>query len=81
VEYADTLALQWAWTYNGSTQDDYLLVGLPGAQDTPVRDFLSGKAFYDWSVYGESGTESAGLVPWNGTDFNFAPGTGYWLLC
>ena len=60
----------------------YRMIGLPGNNNIPLSEVLSGKAWEDWTAYhdnGDSGDEY--LVEYNTTNtFRFKPGNGFWIL-
>ncbi|MCB5259395.1 MAG: chitobiase/beta-hexosaminidase C-terminal domain-containing protein [Candidatus Cloacimonetes bacterium] len=83
MAYEDSIALNHTWTFGGKEEDDYLLVGLPGEQWTPIKNLMQGKPFVDWSVYAnaQGQDDETDLTPWTDTDeFDFRPGIGFWLL-
>ncbi len=60
---------------------DYRIVGLPGAADVLISQYLSGSRDQDWVVYWDNGDSSDYLVPFDGTStFNLSPGRAFWLL-
>jgi hypothetical protein len=71
-----------SYTNNADFQGtDYRIVGMPGAGDVPISQFLSGSKDQDWVVYWDNGGTNDYLVPFDGTvTFNFSPGRAFWLL-
>ncbi|MFH5885588.1 putative Ig domain-containing protein [Halalkalibaculum sp. DA3122] len=60
---------------------DYRLVGLPGSEETPVRELFEGDYGTDWKVFADNGEPEDYLVEFSGTQaFNFRAGVGYWIL-
>jgi hypothetical protein len=60
---------------------DYRMVGLPGAPDGLIRQFLTGSQGQDWAVYWDNGDSNDYLVSYDGTStFNHSPGRAFWLL-
>ncbi|MCK5572962.1 MAG: hypothetical protein KAJ12_09390, partial [Bacteroidetes bacterium] len=71
-----------SYTHNSDFRaTDYRIVGLPGAGDVPISQFLSGGKDQDWVVYWDNGATSDYLIPFDGTvTFNFSPGRAFWVL-
>ena len=60
---------------------DYRIVGLPGASNRPVNEFLSGTQDTDWQVYWDNGAASDFLLEFDGgSNFLFSVGRGFWLV-
>jgi hypothetical protein len=64
---------------------DYRLVGLPGAINQSVKDFLSGEPNKNWQVYWDNGRASSNqdnyLIAFdNSSMFEFSTGRAFWMI-
>lgn len=60
---------------------EYRLIGLPGASNRPVSDFLSGKQNESWQAYRDNGKASNFFEKFDGSaSFLFSSGRGFWLI-
>ena len=60
---------------------DYKIIGLPGASNAPLADFLPGNAGRDWQAYWDNGRESDYWVAYDGgPTFVFSVGRAFWIL-
>ncbi len=59
----------------------YRLVGLPGASDRAVNDFLAGRQNVDWEVVWDNGAPSNFFVRFDGgADFKLSAGRAFWVI-
>ncbi|MFH0734579.1 MAG: T9SS type A sorting domain-containing protein [bacterium] len=57
------------------------IIGLPGNNDIPVNETVTGTVKTDWNVYYDNGNTSNYYVEYDGTDvFNFRPGRAFWII-
>ena len=62
-------------------QRNYRLVALPGAEERPLGETLSGEPGSMWQAYWDDGTSSNFFVQFDGSDsFRLKPGRGFWLI-
>ncbi len=60
---------------------EYRLIGLPGASNRSVSEFLTGKQGEAWQVYRDNGQASNFFVKFDGSaDFKFSAGRGFWII-
>jgi len=60
---------------------DYRIVGLPGASNRSVRDFLAGEQNKDWQVYRDNGAANNFFVAFDGSStFQFSVGRAFWII-
>jgi hypothetical protein len=60
---------------------DYRIVGLPGASNRLVNEFLSGAQNQDWQVFRDNGAASNFFVAFDGsTNFQFSVGRAFWII-
>lgn len=60
---------------------EYRLVGLPGASNRSVSEFLTGKQDQDWQVYRDNGQANNFFVKFDGSaNFLFSTGRGFWII-
>jgi hypothetical protein len=60
---------------------EYRLIGLPGASNRLVSEFLTGKQGEAWQVYRDNGQASNFFVKFDGSaDFKFSIGRGFWII-
>ncbi len=60
---------------------DYRLVGLPGAAQQSISQYLSGSPGDKWQLYWDNGASSNYLLPYDASNtFNLQAGRGYWLV-
>ena len=60
---------------------DYCSVGLPGASNRSVKDFLSGEQNKDWQVYWDNGAASNFFIAFDGSStFQFSAGRAFWII-
>ena len=60
---------------------EYRLVGLPGASNRSVSEFLTGKQDQDWQVYRDNGKANSFFEKFDGsTSFLFSAGHGFWII-
>ena len=65
----------------GSRQQDYRLISLPGDVDTGIAETFSGTAGEDWQVYRDNGNAQDFLVEFDGSNaFTFQAGRGFWAI-
>ncbi|MCH7677315.1 T9SS type A sorting domain-containing protein [candidate division KSB1 bacterium] len=58
--------------------NEFRIVGLPGASNRPITDFLSGSHNKDWQLYWHNGT---GVEEYDGSSvFNFSVGRAFWVI-
>ncbi len=63
------------------TPYDYRIVGLPGASNSRINNFIPGTQDMDWRLFWDNGGASGYLVPPDGSSmFTFAPGRAFWML-
>jgi glycosidase len=66
---------------DGSNQQDYQLIGLPGNAASTVQSTFSGAAGDDWQVYWDDGSSDDFLQKFDGSStFEFAVGRGFWAI-
>lgn len=60
---------------------DYRMIGIPGASNKPITDFLSGQHNVDWELYWDNGAATNYLQEYDGGS-NFVAGAGraFWLI-
>ncbi|HEX9007150.1 MAG TPA: hypothetical protein VF889_07640, partial [Bacteroidota bacterium] len=63
-------------------QSDYRMLGLPGADNSPLTKFLGGSEGVDWEAYWDNGAQAAYLVKYTAGDttFRFTKGRAFWML-
>jgi len=60
---------------------DYRIVGLPGALNQSVKEFLSGQQNKDWQVYRDNGAASNFFETFDGSaNFQFSVGRAFWII-
>ena len=60
---------------------EYRLIGLPGASNRSVSEFLTGKQDQDWQVYRDNGQANNFFVKFDGSaNFLFSAGRGFWII-
>jgi hypothetical protein len=60
---------------------DYRIVGLPGASNSRVNNFIPGTPDVDWRILWDNGGASSYLVHFDASQiFTFAPGRAFWML-
>ncbi len=60
---------------------DYRIVGLPGASNRLVNEFLSGAQNQDWQVFRDNGAASNFFVTFDGSaSFQFSVGRAFWII-
>jgi len=60
---------------------EYRLIGLPGASNRSVSEFLSGKQNESWQVYRDNGKASDFFEKFDGSaNFLFSVGRGFWII-
>ena len=65
----------------GSRQQDYRLIALPGDVNTDAGETFSGTAGEDWQVYWDNGQAENFLQKYDGSaSFDFSPGRGFWAI-
>ena len=83
------LALSLSSTVNFSSRPnasdykttDYRLVGLPGAINRSVKEFLSGQQNKDWQAYRDNGAASNFFEVFDGSsNFQFSVGRAFWII-
>jgi hypothetical protein len=87
VDYPETYTLQNSIIFPSYANNsdfrgtDYRVVGLPGAGDVPISQYLSGVKDQDWVVYWDNGTSSDYLLPFDGSGvFECSTGRAFWVL-
>lgn len=85
--YPSTLPLSTTVNYpsRSSASDypatDYRIVGLPGASNRLVNEFLSGTQNKDWQVYWDNDAASNFFVAFDGSaNFQFSVGRAFWII-
>jgi hypothetical protein len=80
--YPSNINLNNSFTFNDPTQSSsYRMIGLPGNNNLPPTQFISGTQKTDWNMFYDNGAADNYFVEYNGsTTFNFAPGKGFWVL-
>ncbi len=65
------------------SQNDYRMLGIPGADNSLISKYLTGSAGMDWIAYFDNGEDSSYLVKYaaGDTTFTFARGRAFWVLC
>ncbi|MFI5251250.1 MAG: FlgD immunoglobulin-like domain containing protein [Bacteroidota bacterium] len=60
---------------------DYRLIGLPGASNASVNNFIPGYQNVDWQIYWDNGAASNGIVAYDGSpNFKCTAGKAFWVL-
>jgi hypothetical protein len=60
---------------------EYRLIGLPGASNRSVSEFLTGKQGEAWQVYRDNGKASDFFEKFDGSaNFLFSVGRGFWII-
>ena len=60
---------------------DYRIVGLPGASNRLVNQYLSGTQNKDWQVYWDNGAASNFFAAFDGSStFQFSAGRAFWII-
>jgi len=60
---------------------DYSIVGLPGASNLPINEFLPGIHRQDWQVYWDNGAADSFFVEFDGgSEFLFSVGRAFWII-
>jgi len=85
--YPDSLLLDHTVNYpflpNASNYKatDYRMVGLPGASNRLVNEFLMGQQNKDWQVFRDNGASKDFFVEFDNTsDFLFSNGRAFWII-
>jgi hypothetical protein len=80
--YPSTINLNNSFTFNALTQSSsYRMLGLPGNNNLPPTQFISGTQKTDWNMFYDNGATDNYFEEYNGsTTFNFTPGKGFWVL-
>ncbi len=62
-------------------EEDYRLIGLPGADDIPLDEVIEGDYNQDWRAFSDTGDEVDYLKEFNfgANQFKFGGGAGYWV--
>ncbi|HQI39574.1 MAG: hypothetical protein B6D44_11440 [Ignavibacteriales bacterium UTCHB2] len=80
--YPATITLNTSYTFADATQtSSYKMIGLPGANNFPITDILSGSsgANGDWRAFWDPGTGAYTEFDGSAT-FNFTPGKAFWVI-
>lgn len=77
-----TININNSFTFNDPTQSSsYRMIGLPGDDNLPPTQFISGTHKSDWNMFYDNGNAENYLEEYNGSaTFNFTPGKGFWVL-
>lgn len=69
-------------TFSSIKQSAYRMVGLPGeSSQLKLSQYAQGDAKKDWTMYYDNGNTADYYVEYDGsTNFNFAPGKGFWVI-
>jgi len=60
---------------------DYRIVGLPGASNRSVNEFLSGAQNQNWQAFRDNGAASNFFVAFDGSaNFQFSTGRAFWII-
>lgn len=60
---------------------EYRIIGLPGASNELVKNFLSGEQNKDWQVYWDNGAPNDYLAAFDGSStFQFWVGRAFWII-
>ncbi len=80
--YPQTVAVSVSRSFgDGSAQEDYRLVALPGQASRGVAATLSGEAGARWQAFWDDGSAEDYLQKFDGSaTFDFAPGRGFWVI-
>ena len=79
---SNTISLNNNFTFNDPTQSSsYRMIGLPGDNNLPPTQLISGTHKTDWNMFYDNGAAENYFEEYDGsTTFNFAPGRGFWVL-
>jgi hypothetical protein len=81
-DYPLNITLNYSYTFGDVTQtSSYKMIGIPGTNDLPVANLLSGSSGKngDWRVFWDPG--SGGYTEYDGSaTFNFIPGRAFWVI-
>lgn len=82
VGYSSSIQLQNTVTFNSIEQtSSFRMIGLPGNNNIPLSDLLTGSYNQDWVAYYDNGNTDDYLVAYDGSsNFNLTPGKGLWVL-
>ncbi len=66
---------------NSYSQSSYKLIGLPGDNNFPLSDIITGSLDIDWVAYRDNGQTSNYYIKYDGSsNFYIKPGVGFWVL-
>ena len=79
---SNTISLNNSFTFNDPTQSSsYRMIGLPGDNNMPPTQFISGTQKTDWNMFNDNGANENYFEEYDGSaKFNFTPGKGFWVL-
>lgn len=82
VGYSSSIQLLNTVTFNSIEQtSSFRMIGLPGNNNIPISDLLTGSYNQDWVAYYDNGNTDDYLVAYDGSsNFNLTPGKGFWVL-
>jgi len=80
--YPETLTVSTSRSFGqGSRQQDYRLIALPGDIQQGLGGTFTGTAGEQWQAYRDDGSNQDFLVEFDGSSaFDFAPGRGFWAI-
>ncbi len=79
IEYPAEITLSNTFSFNGLTQNNYRMIGIPGSQTTKISSLIAGTQKTDWDAFNDNGSTTDYLKEYDGS-FDFTPGKGYWVL-
>jgi len=87
ITYSSTFKLNTTLSFQNRANafdypaNDYRILGLPGASNQSVKDFLSGEQNKDWQVFWDNGGASNFFVEFReGPEFLFSVGRSFWII-
>lgn len=84
LPYPSSITLEHDYSFIDLSQNSYRMIGLPGAQSTPISNLIkTGTVKKDWDAFFDNGTSANTdfLQEYDGSsNFNISPGKGFWIL-
>ncbi|HLX12576.1 MAG TPA: FlgD immunoglobulin-like domain containing protein, partial [Bacteroidota bacterium] len=78
---ADTVPFPVYQNSSGYKPTDYRLIGLPGACNMKVAEYIAGQPNSAWVLYWDNGLPTNGLMPFDGSSqFRFLAGRAFWMI-
>ncbi len=82
INYPEQIPVNVSYSFPNPTQiSNYRIIGIPGANDIPIGDILSGTSGSNgnWRVFWDPG--SGDYIEYNGSSlFDFTPGKAFWII-